>query len=173
MTTIARERAVEAVRDGRARIIAALGEVSDDELERRGTIGGGDWSGKDLIGHLSCWEEPALEAVDARRAGRTPWVAATPKDADAINADAIAERADWPLERIRETAEDAHRRLCAAIEGMSDGEWTAEVNAGGGRSEPLSTFLGGVLGAPRRPFGHALAHLDDAEAFARRVGGTR
>jgi hypothetical protein len=169
VTTITRDRALDTLRDGHSRVMSALGGVTDDDLVRRGTIGDGDWSGKDLIGHLTCWEELALEAVDARRAGRTPWVVATPKDADGINADAIVERADRALERIRSEAEDVHGRLCATIDAMSDDEWLAPAAVERGREQQLWALLGGILGAPRRRFGHSFAHLNDAEAFARGV----
>ena len=149
--------------------MSALDGIADDDLVRRGTIGGGDWSAKDLVGHVTCWEEIALEAVDATRAGRTPWVVAAPKDADGINADAIAERADRPLDRIRSEGEEVHARLCATIEAMTDDEWRAPAAVERGREQHLWALLGAILGAPRRPFGHAFAHLDDAEAFARRA----
>jgi hypothetical protein len=169
MTEVGRERALETVAEGDRSVEALTAGLTDDELERPATIGGGDWSAKDLLGHLTQWEEFALETIDAWRRGEAPFVHATPKGVDELNAAAVAAKADRSPQDIRTQARQVHDRLLAVMRGISDEEWRspAPFDAGDGRT--LSAFLGGVLGAPQRPFGHAYAHLADLEAYARSV----
>ena len=79
-------------------------------------------------------------------------------------------RSLWKHDRVRGESEATHRQLVAAIEGMTDQEWTSRRPfEGDDAHEDLGTELGDVLGAPDRPFGHAFAHLPDLEAYARSV----
>jgi hypothetical protein len=170
MTEVTRERALETVDEGDRSVEALTAGLADDELERPATIGGGDWSAKDLLGHLTQWEEFALEAIDAWRRGEVPFVEATPKGVDELNADAVAAKADRSPRDIRAEAREVHDRLLAAMRGISDDEWRSPAPFEAGDRRTLSAFLGGILGAPQRPFGHVYAHLADLEAFARSVG---
>lgn len=167
MTEVAREQALATVDEGNRAVEALTAGLADDELARPATIGGGEWSAKDLLGHITQWEEFALEAIDAWRRGEAPFVEATPKGVDELNAAAVAAKADRPPEDIRTEAREVHERLVAAMRGISDDEWRSAPPFDAGDRRTLSEFLGGVLGAPKRPFGHVDAHLADLEAFAR------
>ena len=53
---------------------------------------------------------------------------------------------------------------------MTEQEWAAPPSfEPDGQQETLGAELGGLLGAPGRPFGHAFAHLPDLEAYVRSV----
>lgn len=167
MTDVPREQAIATVEEGDRAISALAAKISDAALVRPATIGGGDWSAKDLLGHLSQWEEFALEAIGAWRRGEVPFVEATPKGVDELNADAVASKAHRTPHDIRAEARDVHDRLIAEMRSVSDEEWRSAPTFQMRDRRPLGAFIGGVLGAPQRPFGHAYAHLDDLEAFVR------
>jgi uncharacterized protein (TIGR03083 family) len=169
MTDLTREQALATLDEGDRAVQAVAAGLADDELERPATIGDGDWSAKDLLGHLTQWEEFALEAIDAWRRGDAPFVEATPKGVDELNAQAVAAKADRSPQDIRAEAREIHASLVSALRGISDDEWRSPPPFDTGDNRTLSAFLGGVLGAPQRPFGHAYAHLADLEAFARSV----
>ncbi|MDP9295832.1 MAG: ClbS/DfsB family four-helix bundle protein, partial [Actinomycetota bacterium] len=80
--------------DGRREIEQLVGEMSDADAERTATIGGGDWSVKDLIGHIAHWEELALETV-GRALTEGPLTRAGLEDVDAENAKDVERKAGW------------------------------------------------------------------------------
>jgi uncharacterized protein (TIGR03083 family) len=169
MTEPTREQAIATVDEGDRAVEALTSGLEDDQLVRPATIGGGDWSAKDLLGHLTQWEEFALETIDAWRRGEAPFVESTPKGIDELNADAVAAKVHRSPQDVRAEAREVHDRLVAAMRGISDDEWRSPPPFDTGDRRALWAFLGGVLGAPQRPFGHAYAHLADLEAFARSV----
>jgi hypothetical protein len=175
-----REEAVRTLEGGHARVQLLVSGVSDEDLTRLATIGGGDWSAKDLLGHLATWEELALRTLREFQGGETPWIEADdgPFSApgtvkvDAFNARTVAEKQQQSLGEVRSGAERTHRELIDAIQAMSDEQWTAKAfyPTSSNRRQRLVTLLGSVLGAPQRPFGHAFAHVPDLEAYTSSLG---
>lgn len=167
MTAPSREEALATLGRGHRALHGPLATLSEEELTRPATIG--EWSVADLIGHVASWEEIALQAIAECRAGRRPWIedVFARDGVDELNAESIERKRGLPIDRIRAEAEEVHRRLVAEIEGMSDEEWMARAPYPTERRQRLATLLGSVLGAPKRPFGHAFAHLPDLDRFLR------
>ena len=157
--------------------------LSDADLERPATIGGGDWSAKNLIGHIASGEGLALRSLQEWKRHEVPWVespegplsAPATGKVDAFNARAVAEQRAQSLEATRAGADRTHAELIAGIEALTDQEWkaTAFYQTPNNRRRRLVTLLGTITAAPDRPFGHAFAHVPDLEAFVRSVGGLR
>jgi len=167
-----REEALTILEDGQGQLQALFSRLSDDELTRPSTIGGGDWSAKDLLGHVAFVEEIALVTAEAWLRGERPPIAQTftAGDTDAQNAWNQERKGAWPLDRVREDSDAKHERLVATLGAMTQQEWASPRPFEGDEPEQLGAELGGVLGAPGRPFGHAFAHLPDLEAYARSLG---
>jgi hypothetical protein len=167
-----RADALATLKEGQARLDDLLGRLSEEELTRPATIGGGDWSAKDLIGHIAFWEEVALRVLDSWRR-ETPLNLAeafAPGGTDGMNAWNQERKARWALLRVQQDAQRNHRRLMREMVRLSDEEWRSLVPITASRRIRLGTRLGGVLGAPKRPFGHAFAHTPDLEAYVRSAG---
>jgi len=156
--------ALKILMDGQAQLDALFSRLDEAALMRPATIGGGEWSAKDLIGHIAFWEELALEAIDASRAGRKPAVDEF-KNADEANAHNQRNTAPQSLAETRKRAEAAHHAITAAIQAMSDQEWSAPLGGPSSQSRTLGERVGGILGGPRGAFDHAWAHLDDLSAY--------
>src|SRR5947207_3452035 len=63
-----RDEALRTLDQGHHRLDELLSEASEEDLVRPSTIGGGDWSAKDVVGHVAIWEEAAIDALaDIRR----------------------------------------------------------------------------------------------------------
>lgn len=170
MADLAREEALATLQDAHAGLGALLEGVPDEALVRTGTIGGGDWSAKDLIGHVGTWEEASVEAIEHVRLATVPPIEEYFRQeggVDRYNALKVGELADLPLELVRERASATHARLTEEIRTMSDEEWFAKVPYEAERRRTLANLLGSITGAPKRPFGHGYAHLPDLEAFVR------
>jgi hypothetical protein len=169
-----RGRAIATLEEGQVALRVLFAKLSDDEMTRPATIGGGEWSAKDLLGHIAFWEELAVETIEDWRAGRRPSVEqisdAGPEGIDAANARDRARTANQPLEAVRTRAAAAHARVVQAIEAMSEAEWGAKALYPNARRATLAERLGSTLGAPKRPFGHAFAHVPDLQAYVESLG---
>ena len=174
MTPPDREEALATLRDGDDRLAALFARLDDEAMVRRRTIGGGEWSAKDLMGHMTLWEELALATIETWLRGEQARLEGGPfdGDADALNAWNEERKRDWPLERVRTEAAETHRQLLVAIEAMVPEAWAAPRTFDDDRAPPdLGSALGGILGADDGPFRHAFAHLPDLEAFVGSLDG--
>ncbi len=141
------------------------------QLEQPGTIGGGDWSARDLLGHLTSWEAHALDALEAWPEGRTAPVL---RDLRTIGLTAINARTA-EADRRRSTAEviarsdEIHRRLVESVLALGEAAWSEPPTHRSRRS--TSAILGSILGGPGGPFRHAWAHLPDLERYSTSVAG--
>ena len=169
MTEPSPTEAAAILEEGQTAVDRLADRVPEEEAVRRGAIGGGEWSLKDLLGHLAHWEELALETISrARAAGAITRVALN--DVDEENAKDVARKLDWPLDRVRGEARSTHERLLSAIRSTSDEDWNRALPFDAGGERTLGGMLGSVLGAPERPFGHAWAHLRDLEEYVSSLG---
>jgi hypothetical protein len=160
-----RQDAIRILQEGQGRLSELMAGLSDREIGRPATLGGGDWSVKDLIGHIAAWERRAVEAVDLWRAGRPVEVLIGVAGVDAFNARHMAADRDRTLARVRTDARAVHERLIAEIGSCSDGDWRSLVSMSNGSRHRLGGLLGGITGGPGGAFRHAWAHVPDLEAF--------
>ncbi len=82
----------------------------------------GRWSVKDLIVHLSIWEEEALRHLPVIAAGGTPPRYAASGGIDAFNARTMEERRGLSLGDALGRLEETHRRLIDLIRSVSPDE---------------------------------------------------
>jgi hypothetical protein len=162
-----RADALATIEDGQARLDELLGVLSEEDLTRPATIGGGDWSAKDLVGHIAFWEEVAVAVLDSwrRGAGLDLAEAFAPGGTDGMNAWNQERKDRWTLQRVQRDAEKTHRKLMGELKKLTNEEWRSSMPVTASRRVRLGTRLGGVLGATKRPFGHAFAHIPDLEAY--------
>jgi Mycothiol maleylpyruvate isomerase N-terminal domain len=166
MPTIGRDEAVSILEEGRRAIDDLLARVPADAFERAATIGDGDWSAKDLVGHLATWERVALGRLEAGRAGRAipPFPAG---GVDAFNAREVAANRARSTDELRRDAASTHDELLRSIRQTSDQLWLTTIDAPGQRAR-LATLVGRALAGPGgRQFRHADAHVADLETFVR------
>jgi DinB superfamily len=162
-----REDAVRLLEDQHAELAGLLAGLDEDAFVRRGTIGGGDWSAKDLAAHLGSWEEFSLETIDAFGRGERPPVEdrfTETGDGDRVNAEGVERFLDTPARDVLERFEDLHRRVIAAIGSTSDEAWTAEYPFDPD-DRTLGDRIGSLLGSEDGGFRHPSAHLPDLRAY--------
>lgn len=141
-----------------------LTSLVDADWERAGTIGGGDWSLRDLVGHIMSWEQLALGAISAAEADLPP-----PRpngDIDEINREMVARQGQLPLEELRQQAVRTHAQLIQTISELPPTTWVLQISMGDDPPLELNELVGRVLGAEDHPFGHLTAHLGDLGSFA-------
>jgi uncharacterized protein (TIGR03083 family) len=106
--------------EGWSEIVSLVGSLAEDELEQPGVAG--DWSVKDLLGHMAFWAEKAAGDLGLLATGRGETIE-TPggeQAADEWNDREYRARKDRPLADVRaewsRSFEDARRALEAAPE---------------------------------------------------------
>jgi hypothetical protein len=170
---VSRQDALTTLADGHRILDGLLARLSEEQLIRRRTIGGGDWSARDLVVHLAYWEELAVAALADWRADRVPEVENTfsvgAAAVDRMNAANDSASADQTLDEVRARAAAAHAAVVDAITEMADQEWTSRAPYSTERRRTLGELMGSVMGASKRPFGHAFAHLEDLRAYVDQV----
>ena len=101
--------------------------VPDAQLMEPGVIG--DWSVKDILAHVTIWEEEALKHLPLIIAGGTPPRYVTYGGIDAFNAHMIEQTRGLSLSAVRRQLDDTHRRLIAFIQSAPEGQFTRETRA--------------------------------------------
>jgi len=91
--------------------------LSEAELLEPGVTGA--WSVKDIIAHVTTWEEEALKHMPVILAGgRPPRYSATYGGIDAFNARMTDQKKDLTLSEVLAQQETVHHCLLALIEGL-------------------------------------------------------
>jgi hypothetical protein len=92
----------------------AYAGLSDEELLEHGVVG--DWSVRDLIAHVTWWEEEALSHLPTILAGGRPMrYSVAYGGIDAFNARRTEQRRELSLDEVREACAATHRRLVAFL----------------------------------------------------------
>lgn len=100
--------------------------LSDGELLEGGVTGA--WSIRDIIAHVSWWEEEALTHLPLILAGgRPPRYSVTHGGIDAFNAKMTALRNGLSLAEVLRQLDDVHRRLMALVERVPELQLTGET----------------------------------------------
>lgn len=83
--------------------------LSDAQLVEPGVAG--DWSVRDVLAHVTTWEEEALLQLPVISAGGRPPRYAAVGGIDAFNARMHAQKRGLPLADVRRQLDETHRRL--------------------------------------------------------------
>ncbi len=100
--------------------------LSHEQLQEPGVSG--DWSVKDIIAHVTWWEEEALKHLPLILAGgRPPRYSVTYGGIDAFNALMHERKRDLSLSAVLTERDDTHRRLIAYIQTVPEEQFTRET----------------------------------------------
>lgn len=92
-------------------------QVGPDRAERPGP--GGDWTFKDLAGHITDWENREMDCLDDPQA-KAPWGEGI--EIDEINAWIYRRNADRPLGDVLRDADLVYERLRGIVSGLSEAD---------------------------------------------------
>ena len=93
--------------------------LSDAQLMKPGVTG--DWSVRDILAHVTTWEEEALTHLPLiLEGGRPPRYSVRYGGIDAFNALMTEQKASLSLATVRRQLDDTHRRLRALVQGTSE-----------------------------------------------------
>ena len=113
----------------------------------------GDWTLKDIVGHVVSWEAEYTAAVGDVRSGAKPRTdAITREREDAWNADHVAAKAPVPFWELLRELEDGRAAFLAALSEVSDEDLTSDTSESG-------TLVREVLSHDRRHWHEIAAKL--------------
>lgn len=105
---------------------ASYAGLPDAQLAEPGVTD--DWSVKDIIAHVTWWEEEALKHLPLiASGGRPPRYSVKYGGIDAFNAQMTEKKHDLPLANVVQQMEDTHQRLVAYIQTVPEEHFTRET----------------------------------------------
>ncbi len=99
--------------------------LSDARLTEPGVTG--DWSVKDILAHVTTWEEEALKHLPLIMAGGRPPRYATSGGIDAFNARMTEQKRGLSLSDVRRQLDETHRRLVDFIRSAPEDQLAGET----------------------------------------------
>lgn len=107
-------------------LVSAYADLEEPEMLVPGVTG--TWSVKDIIAHVTTWEEEALAHLPDILAGRRPpRYSVTHGGIDAFNAQATERNRNPSLAEVLRRRDATHRRLIAFIQGVPDAQSSGET----------------------------------------------
>jgi Mycothiol maleylpyruvate isomerase N-terminal domain len=104
---------------------ASYAGLSDAQLMEPGVTG--DWSVRDILAHVTTWEEEALTHLPLILEGGTPpRYSVAYGGIDAFNARMTERKASLPLATVRRQQEEIHRRLVDFVRRTPGDRWSRD-----------------------------------------------
>lgn len=105
---------------------ASYAGLSDSDITESGVTGA--WSIKDIIAHVTSWEEESLTHLPLVLAGKKPpRYSVTYGGLDAFNAQTTTRRRTLPLSEVLRQRDDTHRRLIEFIRRVPEDQVVRET----------------------------------------------
>jgi hypothetical protein len=98
--------------------------LSDSQATEPGVAG--DWSVKDILAHLTTWEEEALQYMPLITKGRRPPRYITYGGIDAFNAQTTEQKRDLSLPEVLRQLDETHDRLIDYLQSVPEEQFTRE-----------------------------------------------
>jgi uncharacterized protein (TIGR03083 family) len=100
--------------------------LSDAQLAEPGVLG--DWSVKEILAHVTTWEEEALTCLPIiLQGGQTPRYSVTYGGIDTFNARMADQKRGLSPADVRLQLDETHRRLVHYVESMPEEQFTRET----------------------------------------------
>jgi hypothetical protein len=138
-------------------LMDCLGQLTEEELTS--TPVAGIWTVKDVIAHVWCWVEEAINTARAWQGSRS-WQEDVVYD-DARNESQVADRSGLPLITVVDGVTGAHRRLMHLLDMASDEELAQVGRAPWGAQMQLVDFFYEMAG-------HYAEHARDLKEYQER-----
>ena len=106
----------------------SFADLPDARLTEPGVTG--DWSVKDILAHVSIWEDEAIKHLPHIIAGgRPPRYSVTYGGIDAFNARMVEQRRALSLPDVLRQLDETHQRLIEVVQQMPEEQITRETRA--------------------------------------------
>jgi hypothetical protein len=107
-------------------LVEAYAGLPAARMTEPGVIGA--WSIKDIVAHVTTWEEESLKLLPVILAGkRTPRYSVTYGGIDAFNAQTAARKQALPLREVLRQRDETHRRLVAFLLSVPEDQFAGDT----------------------------------------------
>src|SRR5258708_26568380 len=116
------------LQDNRARFELIVSQVSETSMLE--PTGKDQQSGKDIIAHLTTWEQRAVRWLKTAARGETPHSpepGATGDDMDRLNAESFAQNKERSLQEAQADSQHSFKELGEQVQAFSDDELTVPL----------------------------------------------
>src|SRR6266496_1128533 len=121
-----RQQLLQKLDNAWAEIKESYAGLSDAQLTEPGAMG--DWSVKDILAHVTWWEQEALKHLPLIiKEGRPPRYSTQYGGIDAFNALMIEQKRDLSLADVLQQQDEIHRQLIAYIQSVPEEQFTRET----------------------------------------------
>jgi hypothetical protein len=121
-----REQLLRKIDEAWTMLHASYAGLTDAQMTEAGVTG--DWSAKDILAHVTIWEEEALKYLPLIAEGGTPpRYAAKYGGIDTFNAQMLAHRKSLSLSRVLDELNKTHDRLVRYVAGVPDEQFVRET----------------------------------------------
>lgn len=158
ITHMAKPDLLARIRKDRAAIAALWQNLTEAQMTHRPGPQS-DWSVKDLVAHLSFWEQLMIETISRLKQDLAPQSLASDELVDALNAETFKCNEHRPLAEVLAEFDSQLAQVEAAIEPLTEDEIN---NAGHFARRDDSPLLYHIIG---NTFGHYEDHKHDLERY--------
>jgi hypothetical protein len=121
-----RQQLLQKLDNAWAEIKQSYAGLSDAQLTEPGVVG--VWSVKDILAHVTWWEEEALKHLPLIiNEGRPPRYSTQYGGIDAFNALMMEQKRDLSLADVLQQQDEIHRQLIAYIQSVPEEQFTRET----------------------------------------------
>jgi hypothetical protein len=121
-----RQQLLQKLDNAWAEIKKSYAGLSDAQLTEPGVVG--DWSVKDILAHVTWWEEEALKHLPLIiKEGRPPRYSTQYGGINAFNALMMEQKRDLSLADVLHQQDEIHRQLIAYIQSVPEEQFTRET----------------------------------------------
>jgi uncharacterized protein (TIGR03083 family) len=147
---------LETIKKERAAIEAALAGLTPEQMTAPGVMG--EWSVKDILGHIAMWESRLVTILYSIERGVAPKTLRL-SDVDKVNAESYAEQRERPLDRVLADFHAVHAQLLKRLDTLEERDLSGPKRFEWMEGEPLEKLVAGDT------FEHYAEHRPMIEAW--------
>lgn len=150
---------LEAIQQERAAFEATLAGLTPEQMTAPGVMG--EWSVKDLLGHVAMWESRLVTILYSVERGVEPKTLRS-SEVDRVNAESYVEQRERPLDRVLSDFHAVHVQLLKRLDALQDRDLSDSKRFPWMEGEPLEKLVAGDT------FEHYAEHRPAIEAWRKK-----
>lgn len=136
-----KEEALNRFSSSRQALFDAIASLSESDFTSPQVEG--IWTIKDLLGHITAWEQSLREPLRVYSTGG-PFVSQIVSDGEAWNLEQASRRSSWSISEIRNEMEITRQDLLDELQKLSKEQWGTAFLAPWGDSNTVTEMISGL-----------------------------